>query len=65
MGYLPEQLKQVFDLEGPPTTESPTPVILPRENPPKEKEWPKKAEKEKPPPGPGEEPPTKLPDWMS
>jgi len=54
-----------FPLDGPPTSESPTPIVL---HPPEIPGEPKKRslldDHEEPPPGPGEEPPTKLPDWL-
>ncbi len=54
-----------FPLDGPPTSETPTPVFL---HPPDVPGEPKKRtllddDFEEPPPGPGEEPPTKPQDW--
>jgi oligopeptide transport system ATP-binding protein len=52
-----------FPTDGPPTTETPTPIIL---HPPDPEKKPSllDEEPEKPPPGPGEEPPTKMPEWL-
>ena len=60
------QLVQDFPVDEPPTTETPTPIML---HPPDMPGITKKPsfldeEPEKPPPGPGEEPPTKIPDWL-
>ncbi len=60
------QLVQDFPVDEPPTSETPTPVILHPPDLPGGERKPSllDEEPEKPPPGPGEEPPTKIPDWL-
>ena len=60
------QLVKDFPVDEPPTTETPTPIIL---HPPDVRGGAKKSalpseDPEEPPPGPGEEPPTKIPEWL-
>ncbi|KAF0244196.1 MAG: peptide/nickel transport system ATP-binding [Planctomycetota bacterium] len=60
------RLVQDFPVDEPPTTETPTPIIL---HPPDAQGNPKKPTRldedpEEPPPGPGDEPPTKIPEWL-
>ncbi|MBI2921183.1 MAG: dipeptide ABC transporter ATP-binding protein [Planctomycetes bacterium] len=68
LGELPSMYKQdqmVWNLDDPPTTETPTPIVLHPPVLPGEvaKEEEKKEEEEKPRLA-GDEPPAKLPDWM-
>ncbi|MCE9583794.1 MAG: dipeptide ABC transporter ATP-binding protein [Planctomycetes bacterium] len=61
-----DDLAGEFPLDGPPTSESPTPVVLHPPDVPGEKKKRTLLDDdfEDPPPGPGEEPPTRMPDWL-